>query len=105
MVVYSVIMFVTAALFAGIGRAIYRGKTGLIHAYHQTRITDGASYGKAFGKAMFVISGSLFLSGAVSLLAASDTIAVIAVAILMVGLSVGIVCIIGVQKKYNKGVF
>ena len=105
MVLYSVIMFLTAVPMAGIGIAIYRGKTNLIHDYHQTKVTDKTAYGKAFGKAMLVVSAAPFLSGVVSLLGDSETIAMIAVAVLLIGLLMGIVGIILVQKKYNHGIF
>ena len=84
---------------------IYKGKTGLIHDYHQTKVTDQAAYGKAFGKAMFVVSASLFLSGIISLFGASEVIAKIAVVVLFIGLFIGIAWIVAVQMKYNKGVF
>ncbi len=102
MLLYSVIMFLTGALFAGLSIAIYRGKTDLIHDYHQTRVTDQAAYGKAFGKALFVITAALLLSGITAL---TDHGAVLAVAVLIVGLMIGVCCIVAVQRKYNKGVF
>ena len=102
MLVYSIIMFIVAVIFAGMGFAIFRGKTELIHDYHQTKVTDKSAYGKAFGKAMFVIAIALFLSGIIGLM---DNLAVLAVVISIIGLCVGVGCIIAVQKKYNKGVF
>ena len=102
MLAYSIIMFLIAALFTGLGIAIYRGKTDLIHDYHQTKVTDKAAYGKAFGKAMLVISTVLLLSGIIGLF---ENLTIIAVAILMIGLVIGIGCIVAVQIKYNKGVF
>ena len=105
MLLYSIILFLAGALVAGLGLAIYRGKTDLIHSYHQTKVTDPAAYGKAFGKAMFVIAAALLLSGIVGLLGDSKTIAVIAVAVLFAGLLMGIACLIAVQKKYNRGFF
>jgi hypothetical protein len=56
--------------------SIYKGKTDLIHDYHQTKVTDKAAYGRAFGRAT-----------------------------LFVGLFIGIAMIIAVQIKYNKGIF
>lgn len=88
-----------------ISMAIYQGKTDLIHDYHQTKVTDKAAYGKAFGKAMFAVSATLLLSGIISLFGASDLVAMIAVAVLFVGLFIGIAWIVAVQIKYNKGVF
>jgi len=99
---YSVIMFVVAVAFTGVSIAIYRGKTDLIHDYHQTKVTDKSAYGKAFGKAMFVIAMALLLSGIIGLL---ENFAVIAVAVLIMGLVIGVGCIVAVQRKYNKGIF
>ena len=105
MLLYSIIMFLVAVPFCWMSVAIYKGKTDLIHDYHQTKVTDKSAYGKAFGKAMFVVTAALFFSGAVNLLGNSETIAKISVAVLFIGLIIGIVCIIAVQKKYNNGIF
>ena len=102
MLMYSVIMFVVAVAFTGVSIAIYRGKTDLIHDYHQTKVTDKSAYGKAFGKAMFVIAMALLLSGIIGLL---ENFAVIAVTVLIIGLVIGVGCIVAVQRKYNKGIF
>ena len=95
-------MFLVAALFTVLGIAIYKGKTDLIHNYHQAKVTDKSAYGKAFGKAMLVIATVMLLSGIIGLF---KNLLVLAVAILIIGLVVGISCIVAVQKKYNKGVF
>ena len=105
MVVYSIIMFLAAAPMIKISIAIYQGKTNLIHDYHQTKVTDKAAYGKAFGRAMFVVSMTLLFSGIISLFGDSEAIATIAVAVLFIGLFIGIAWIVAVQKKYNKGIF
>ena len=105
MVLYSIIMFLTAIPMIKISIAIYQGKTSLIHDYHQTKVTDKAAYGKAFGKAMFVVSMALLLSGITGLFGDSEVIAMIAVVVLFIGLFIGIAWIVAVQKKYNKGVF
>ena len=105
MIFYSVIMFLTAVPMIKISIEICKGKTGLIHDYHQTKVTDQAAYGKAFGKAMFVLSGALLLSGIIALFGDSEGIAAISVAVLFVGLFIGIALIIAVQVKYNKGIF
>ena len=95
-------MFLVAVLFTVLGIAIYKGKTDLIHDYHQTKVTDKSAYGKAFGKAMLVIATVMLLSGIIGLF---KNLLMLAVAILIIGLVVGIGCIVAVQKKYNKGVF
>ena len=95
-------MFLVAVLFTVLGIAIYKGKTDLIHDYHQTKVTNKSAYGKAFGKAMLVIATVMLLSGIIGLF---KNLIMLAVAILIIGLVVGIGCIVAVQKKYNKGVF
>ena len=102
MLVYAIIMFLVAAAFAAMGIAIYTGKTDLIHDYHQTKVTDKSAYGKAFGKAMLVIATVLLLSGIIGLF---ENMIILAVAILVIGLVIGIGGIVAVQRKYNKGVF
>jgi membrane protein required for beta-lactamase induction len=95
-------MFLVATRFTVLGIAIYRGKTDLIHDYHQTRVTDKSAYGKAFGKAMLFIAAVMLLSGIIGLF---ENLVILAVAILIIGLVIGIGCIVAVQRKYNKGVF
>lgn len=102
MLVYSIIMFLVSALFTVLGIAIYKGKTDLIHDYHQTKVTDKSAYGKAFGKAMLLIATVMLLSGIIGLF---EKLLILAVAILIIGFVLGMGCIVAVQKKYNKGVF
>ena len=105
MLLYSIIMFLAAVPMIKISIAIYQGKTELIHDYHQTKVTDKAAYGKAFGKAMLVVSAALLLSGIIGLFSFTEAISMIAVAVLLIGLFIGIAWIVAVQIKYNKGVF
>ncbi len=105
MLVYSVIMFLGAALFSAFSIAIYMGRTDLIHEYHQTRVRDKAAYGRAFGKALFCFALAMLLSGIVGLFADTKIIGTAAVAVLLIGICVGTACIVAVQSKYNKGVF
>ena len=105
MILYSIIMFLAAIPMIIMSIAIYQGKTDLIHDYHQTKVADKAAYGKAFGKAMLSVSMALLLSGIIGLFGDSETIAMLAVAVLFVGLFAGIAWIVAVQIKYNKGLF
>ena len=102
MLVYSIIMFLVATLFTVLGIAIYKGKTDLIHDYHQTKVTDKSAYGKAFGKAMLVIAIVMIISGIIGLF---ENLVMLAVAILIIGLMIGMGCIIAVQRKFNNGLF
>ena len=103
MILYAMIMLLAAVPVGVIAVLIYRGKTNLIHDYHQTRVTDRAGYGKAFGKAMSLIALGMGLSGVAALF--GESLAWVAMAILAAGLLAGIVAIVLVQKKYNGGIF
>ena len=104
MIGYSVIMFAIAVLFVGFAVAIYRGNTNLIHDYHQTKVKDKEAYGKAFGRALFVMALAPLISGIIGLFGESDQLAIAAV-VLIAGIVLGISCILAVQKKYNNGLF
>ena len=106
MLIYSFIMFsVSIILLIGFCIAIYKGRTDLIHDYHQTKVSDHKAYGKAFGKALFIVVLAPLFSGTVALLDESKTVALIAVVVLALFLVLGIACICFVQKKYNGGIF
>lgn len=101
--IYAWIMLLTGAVTTVLSVLIYRGKTQLIHDYHQRKVTDPVRYGKAFGKALGVLATALLLSGLVS--AFGEAFAWVAVAVLLVGMVIGLFCICAVQKKYNGGLF
>ena len=105
MILYSIFMFLAAVPIGIISIAIYRGKTNLIHYYHQTKVKDKAAYGRAFGKALLTVSLALFLSGTVGLFGDEKKIAFIAILVLFIGLAIGITGIVIVQRKYNRGIF
>ena len=103
MLVYAILMFVLAIIFVIIAALIYNGKTNLIHDYHQTKVKDKAAYGKAFGKAMGVLPGSMVVSGLIALF--YEGMMLCAIGALVLGLLDSIVMILRVQKKYNNGLF
>ena len=103
MLLYSIIMFVVAGLIFGLGAAIYRGRTDLIHDYHQQKVTDPKGYAAAFGRAMFIVGLGPGISGILGLL--GEAAATASLIVLFAGLGVGIGCIVAVQKKFNNGVF
>lgn len=105
MLAYSVLMFLTTVVLILLSIAIYKGKTNLIQSYHQLKVADKSAYGKAFGKALFVVAMAPLISGIIGLFGSSDKIAIIAVAVLIIGTVIGMGFIVAVQMKYNKGIF
>lgn len=105
MIVYYVIMFGGAALFAVFAILITKGNTSLINCYREERVKDKATYCKKIGQSLFVMAVSMLLSGVISLFSATETAILIALGALFVGLLVGIVQLFRVQKKYGGGIF
>jgi Na+-driven multidrug efflux pump len=107
MIIYSVILFAVAALVLVMGLLIRRGRTDLIHDYHQTRVKDSdrAAYGRSFSVGMLVLALFMALSGGVALLGDTKPVVMISLAILFIGLAVSLALIVRVQKKYNGGMF
>ena len=101
MIAFSIIMFAIALLFIVLGILIYRGRTELIHDYHQTRVKDKKAYGRAMGKALIGVSVPMIVSGVIALFTTSALVTVI----LVVGLTISFIPMVIVQKKYNGGVF
>lgn len=65
MLLYSILMFIVSVPLTVLSVMVYRGKTDLIHSYHQEKVKDKAAYGKAFGKALSFIALAPFASGVI----------------------------------------
>lgn len=107
MLEYSLIMFAVTVLFLGLGIAIYRGNTKLIHDYHQTKVKESErlDYARDFSKGMFVICAGTAVSGIIALFGQSGRIVLISIAALAAGLIAGMAVLFRVQKRYNGGMF
>ena len=99
---FSIILFIVSVFFCILGIAVYKGRTDLIHEYHQTNVLDKSAYGKAMGKSLLVFSITLLTSGIVDLFGKTNGISFISIIILFVGLIIGSICIIKTQIKFNK---
>ena len=107
MIVYSIILFVTAVLFLAFGIALYMGNTKLIHDYHRTKIKESEQkeYGRAFSKGMFAICATLLMSGIIALIDNEGWGLGASLIVLAAGFIVSFIVLIKVQKKYNGGLF
>lgn len=105
MIVYNVIMFGGAALFAVFAILITKGNASLINCYREERVKDKATYCKKIGQSLFVMAVSMLVSGVISLFSATETVILIALGVLIAGMLVGIVRLFHVQKKYGGGIF
>ena len=103
MLIYTVLMFLMAALFVAMGVMIFRGRTDLIHDYHQKKVKDKAAYCKDMGKVLLMFSAGMVVSGAVAML--GEAMALTATLILLLSVGIGLVLLCLVQKKHNGGIF
>jgi hypothetical protein len=103
MIGYSVLMFAIAVVLFVLGVLIYRGKIDLIHDYHRAKVTDRQGYGKAFGKALLGLAAVTVVSGIIAFFGETEAIVFLSVAVLILGLLLGLASIWCVQKKYNGG--
>ncbi len=105
MLLYSIILFAAFIPLTALSILIYQGKTNLIHSYHQTKVKDKTAYGKAFGKALSVMAFACLISGIIGLFGNSKAVGMSATITLIIGIVLGLCCIVAVQQKYNKGLF
>ena len=107
MLLYSIIMFAAAALLFAVGTAIRRGRTDLIHDYHQENVKESEreAYGRAFARGIFVLCAAFVLSGILALFGESGAAFAASLIVLFAGVIVSVVILIRVQKKFNGGIF
>lgn len=101
MLPFSLIMFAVAALLLVMAALIYRGRTDLIHDYHQTKVKDKAAYGRAFGKALACVALPLIAAGIAGLFTDSVWVGLGLLACMVPAM----IPLLLVQKKYNGGLF
>ena len=105
MIVYSVIMFVAAAVFAVFAILITKGNASLINCYRKERVKDKATYCKKFGQSLFIMAATMLISGVISLFNDAETVILIALGVLIAGVLIGMTRMFHVQKKYGGGIF
>ncbi len=99
--IYSLANFIVAGLLFVAGENVCNGKTDLIHEYHQRNIRDKEAYGRAFGRALFVMSAGPLASALLALVGWEK----VSITALISGLAIGFAMLIAVQIKYNGGIF
>jgi len=105
MVLGAIVFLAVGLLFLVLAYLLYRGKTDLIHSYHQTRVKDKKAYGRAYAKAMGVMAFSMLTGGVLSFFVGEGAMSALIPAIVSAGLVIGLVMIVIIQKKYNQGLF
>ena len=105
MIVWYVMMFVAAAVFAVFATLITKGNASLINCYREERVKDKATYCKKFGQSLFIMAATMLISGVISLFNDAETVILIALGVLIAGVLIGMTRMFHVQKKYGGGIF
>ena len=105
-----IITLILSIVFAVIGVLNLKGNISMLHSYHRHRVAaqDVKPLGKRVGTGMLICGGASFLYGIFSLLhdlTNHPAFVGIGVAILLVGLAVGLFIQLKAIVKYNKGLF
>jgi len=100
MIIYVVLMLAVGIAFGVLSAMIFRGRTDLIHDYHQTKVRDKKGYAKAMGRALAILSVGCLSSALVSVFWVK-----IAPILLIVGITISLVLMVAAQIKYNHGIF
>ena len=105
MIIYSVIMFIAAAIFSVFAILITKGNASLINCYREERVKDKVTYCKKIGQSFFIMAAAILVSGVISLFSEAKPVALSALGVLIVGTVIGMVRLFQVQKKYGGGIF
>ena len=101
MLFFTLLMLAIAVLLIVLGIMIFRGRTELIHAYHQKRVKDKAAYGRDMGRALMWMAVPVILAGILGLFTARGWPA----AVLILGIGASFLHLLRIQKKHNGGLF
>lgn len=100
MILYAVILFAAAALFAVVAVQLRNGRTDLIAAHWLEHIPEEyrKAYGRACAKALFVIAGICIGSGSIALCGRTKAAVKLSAALLFAGLAAAVL-IIGLARR------
>ena len=105
MIIYSVMMLGIAVMLVIFAILIMKGNASLINCYREERVKDKTAYCVKMGQALLIIGASIAASGVVALFSGEKPVIFTALIVTLVGVSIGIVRIFHVQKKYGGGIF
>ena len=105
MIVYSVFLFIFAAMLIAVGAFVMTGRYDLMYDYYISGTNDLRGYTKAHGIAMMCMSVPLIACGVLQLLQPAYLLTFIGIGILVLGIIGGYVAFYQIQKRYNGGMF
>ena len=102
--IFFAVLIAVSLLIAVIGVTVYRGRTGLIHDYHQEKVKEEnrLSYGRAVGRGLLCMAAVLFVGGLLPLFSEAEWILKTVRGIVIFGILLSVLLLIMAQKKYNR---
>lgn len=99
MTAYSVLLFIVAMMILLWGFLLYKGKLSSLRPKSYKRVKDKMAYGKAMGKAVFVMGFPQVLAGIIALLGEITVVVILTVVISVGGFLAGLFCMLKVEDR------
>ena len=99
MTAYSVVLFIIATIILFWGFSLYRGNLSSLRPNSYRRVKDKVAYGKAMGKAVFVMGVPQVLAGIIALFGEKTVAVILTVVISFGGFLAGLFCMLKVEDR------
>ena len=99
MTAYSVVLFIIAMIILLWGFLLYKGNLSSLRPASYKRVKDKVAYGKAMGKAVFVMGVPQVLAGVIALLGEITVVVILTVVISVGGFLAGLFCMLKVEDR------
>lgn len=99
MTAYSVLLFIVAMMILLWGLLLYKGNLSSLRPESYKRVKDKMAYGKAMGKAVFVMGFPQVLAGIIALLGEITVVVILTVVISVGGFLAGLFCMLKVEDR------
>ena len=105
-----IVPFIVGVVLTVLGISNMRGNISSLHSYHRHRVSeeDRIPFGKQVGLGTVIIGVGIIIFSilsAITLYTENNTFVLIGIAVLIVGIIVGLVLSFKAMIKYNKGIF
>ena len=99
MTAYAVVLFIIAMIILLWGFSLYKGNLSSLKPASYKRVKDKVAYGKAMGKAVFVMGVPQVLAGVIALLGEITVVVILTVVISVGGFLAGLFCMLKVEER------
>ena len=99
MTAYSVLLFIVAMMILLWGFLLFMGNLSSLRPESYKRVKDKMAYGKAMGKAVFVMGFPQVLAGIIALLGEITVVVILTVVISVGGFLAGLFCMLKVEDR------